>query len=92
MDARRARGQEENKGLRFPLAHDIFSGRPSTRDWSIGSFLLPDKQQKALFNKIDDVRYDVRKAKGLIGAGVFALAGALAFVGISSVYRTRKGK
>lgn len=58
----------------------------------IGSLLLPNKQQKALFNKIDDVRYDVRKAKSVIGAGVFALSGALTFLGIAKIYKANKGR
>lgn len=79
------------------MAYDIFSGERVSRDWSlgeatVGSLLMPEKQQKAFFWKIDDVRYDLRSARGVIGAGLFALAGALAFVGISSVYRTGKGK
>jgi len=55
----------------------------------VGSLLLPVKEQKALHNKIDDVRYDIRGAKSVIGAGFFALSGALAMLGIASIYRTR---
>jgi hypothetical protein len=49
---------------------------------------MPAKQQKALFAKIDDVRYDVRRAKSLISASVFALSGALSLIALASIYRT----
>lgn len=54
---------------------------------AVGSVLLPDKQEERLRNKIDDVRYDIRNAKNVIGAGVFALAGAFAFLGFAKVYK-----
>lgn len=55
----------------------------------VGSILLPVKEQKAIHSKIDDVRYDIRGAKSVIGAGLFTLSGALALLGIASIYRTR---
>jgi hypothetical protein len=54
----------------------------------VGNILFPKK----LADKIDDVRYDVRRMGGLVGAGVFALAGAFAFLGFAEVYRTSKGR
>lgn len=54
----------------------------------IGSLLLPTKQQKEFFAKIDDVRYDVRRAKTLIGGAVFALSGALGLLALASIFRT----
>ena len=69
------------------MAYDLIRGKV-TRDWSIGSLLLPAKQQKALFAKIDDVRYDVRRAKTLISGAVFALSGALGLLALASIFRT----
>ena len=69
------------------MAYDLIHGKTS-RDWSIGSLLLPAKQQKALFAKIDDVRYDVRRAKTLISGAVFALSGALGLLALASIFRT----
>ena len=54
------------------MAYDLIRGKV-TRDWSIGSLLLPAKQQKALFAKIDDV---------------FALSGALGLLALASIFRT----
>ncbi len=59
---------------------------------AVGSVLLPNKQEERLRNKIDDVRYDIRSAKGVIGAGVFALAGALAFLGFAKVYKAAEAR
>lgn len=74
------------------MAYDLLSGKSAKRDWSCGSIVLPDKERKELLNKIDDVRYDVRAAKNTIGAGVFALSGALAFLAFAGVYKASKGK
>jgi len=43
------------------MAHDLFFGQ-TKRDWSCGSILLPVKQQRVLLAKVDDVRYDIRRA------------------------------
>ncbi len=59
---------------------------------SSGSVLFSAKEQAKLMNKMDDVRYDMRSTRNIIGASVFALAGGLAFVGIASVFRTSKGR
>jgi hypothetical protein len=71
------------------VAHDLLLGR-SRRDWSIGSFLLPSKQQRAIFDKIDEVRYDVRTAANNAKLGMLALTAAVGFVGAVSLYRTVK--
>ena len=71
------------------MAYDLLFGR-TKRDWSCGSMLIPAKQQKALFQKIDDVRYDLRKTRSILGSSIFALSGALAFLAIASVYRTSR--
>lgn len=71
------------------MAYDIFKGQ-TKRDWSCGSMLLPAAQQKALFNKIDDVRYDVRRSSNLIKIGMLSLSAAIALVAVSNIYRTSK--
>ena len=58
----------------------------------IGSLLFTDSDQAKLYNKIDDVRYDVRRASSLVAAGVGALAGAVAMLGISQIWRAAQGK
>ena len=69
------------------MAYDIFKGQTS-RDWSCGSMLLPEKQQKALFNKIDDVRYDVRRSSNLLKIGMLSLSAAIGLVAVSNLYKT----
>ena len=69
------------------MAHDLFLGQ-TKRDWSCGSILLPVKQQKVLLAKVDDVRYDIRRAGAKISVGVLALAASLGFLGLASIYRT----
>ena len=69
------------------MAHDLMLGK-TNRDWSCGSIVLPAKQQKAIFNKLDDVRYDVRRAGVKISMATFALAAALGFLGLASIYKT----
>jgi hypothetical protein len=59
---------------------------------SSGSLLLPTKQQREFFAKIDDVRYDVRRAKTLVSGAVFALSGALALLAISQIFRAASQK
>lgn len=50
--------------------------------------LLPEKQQKALFNKIDDVRYDVRRSSNLLKIGMLSLSAAIGLVAVSNLYKT----
>ena len=69
------------------MAHDLMFGK-TRRDWSCGSIVLPAKQQRAIFNKIDDVRYDLRRAGRAAGAGLIGLAAALGLVAVSGIYRT----
>lgn len=72
------------------MAYDLVLGK-TTRDWSCGSLLLPAKQQAALINKIDDVRYDIRKMGNVAKIGLLSLSGALGLLAVSSIYRTSKG-
>lgn len=69
------------------MAYDIFKGQ-TTRDWSCGSLLLPAKQQAALFNKIDDVRFDLRRSTNIVKIGLLSLSAAIALVAVSGVVRT----
>jgi hypothetical protein len=56
----------------------------------IGSLLIPSKQQKAFMAKIDDVRYDVRRAGAKIGGATLILSAALGLLGVASLYKTFK--
>jgi hypothetical protein len=55
-----------------------------------GSLLIPDKQQAAFFRKIDDIRYDVRRAGVKAGIGLLVLSAALGLIGISGIYKATK--
>lgn len=57
----------------------------------IGSLLLPAKEQARLMAKLDDLRYDIRGTRDLVGAGMFALAGGVALLGFAKIYKTAKG-
>ena len=54
----------------------------------MGSWLLPEKQQKAILNKIDDVRYDLRAVGRHVGIGAGLLAASLGLMGLASIFRT----
>ena len=69
------------------MAHDLIFGR-TKRDWSCGSLLLPEKQQKVFLNKIDDVRYDIRNAGNAAKIGMLTLSAAIALVAVSSMFKT----
>ncbi len=71
------------------MAHDIIYGK-TTRDWSCGSLILPAKQQRALMDKVDDVRYDVRRAGGRAQMGLLALSAAVGLLAVSGIYKTTK--
>lgn len=67
------------------------TGRSRHPDAS-GSLLLPAKQQKAVFNKIDNVRYDLRRAGSHVRTGTLILSASLGLLALASVYRTASGK
>jgi hypothetical protein len=80
------------------MAHDILGGE-NTKNFArqsslggspsdVGSLLIPAKQERALLQKIDDVRYDVRTVGGKVSGSVLALAAALGLLGVASIYRT----
>ena len=69
----------------------------SGRNWgratsTSGSILLPAKQQRAVFNKIDDVRYDLRRAGSHVRTGTLVLSASLGLLALASVYRTASGR
>jgi hypothetical protein len=57
-----------------------------------GSILIPSKQQREFFAKIDDVRYDLRQTGRNVGTTVLVLSAALGAVAVASVYRTSSGR
>jgi hypothetical protein len=59
---------------------------------SSGSILLPASQQKAIFAKVDDVRYDLRQVGRNAGTAMLILSAALGAVAVASVYRTSSGR
>ncbi len=59
---------------------------------SSGSLLFPEKQQKEIFRKLDDVRYDVRSVGSNIRTATLVLSAALGALAVASVYRTSSGK
>lgn len=72
------------------MARDILLG-DSKRSWArddLGSVVWPVKEQRVLFAKLDDLRYDLRGMRTVVGGALFALSGALAFLGIASVFKT----
>jgi len=69
------------------MAYDIVFGK-TKRDWSCGSLLIPAKQEKALLNKIDDVRYDIRKIGNVAKIGLLTLSAAIGLVAVSSIFQT----
>lgn len=71
------------------MAHDIIFGQ-TQRDWSCGSLILPKKQERALLNKVDDVRYDVRRASGRFQTGLTLLSAAVGLYAVSEIYRTAR--
>ena len=72
------------------MAHDLLLGK-TRRDWSCGSIVLPKTQEKRLLDKVDDVRYDVRRAGSRAAIGLLTLSAALGLVAVSGIYRTKRG-
>lgn len=69
------------------MAYDIVFGK-TKRDWSCGSLLIPARQEKAILNKIDDVRYDIRKIGNVAKIGLLTLSAAIGLVAVSSIFQT----
>lgn len=71
------------------MAIDLILGK-TKHDWSCGSMLLPDKQQRQIFDKIDDVRYDVRRAGTKMAVALGCLSAAVGLVGVAGIYLAEK--
>jgi hypothetical protein len=69
------------------MAYDLLYGK-TKRDWSCGSLLIPARQEKVFLNKIDDVRYDVRKIGNVAKIGLLTLSAAIGLVAVSSIFQT----
>ncbi len=65
------------------MARDLAYGR-TKRDWSCGSIVLPAKQQRQIFDKLDDVRFDVRRAGNRALTGMLVLSASLGVLAISN--------
>jgi hypothetical protein len=70
------------------MAYDIGTGKVTNRNFAMGGLLIPAKQEKALFAKLDDVRFDVRNIGSKVSGGLIALSAALGMLGLASIYRT----
>ena len=51
---------------------------------------LPARQEKVLLDKVDDVRYDVRRAGERARTGLLVLSAAVGLVALSGIYRTSR--
>lgn len=71
------------------MARDLIFGRTS-RDWGIGSIVLPASQERRLLDKVDDVRYDARKTTRVLGIGLGFLSASIALVGLAGIYHSAK--
>ena len=74
------------------MAYDIGSRKQTNKNFAMSGLLIPTKQEKALFSKLDDVRFDVRNIGSKIGGAMLALAAAVGVVVLASVYRTASSK
>lgn len=71
------------------MARDLLLGK-TRRDWTIGSLILPAKQERRLLDKVDDVRYDARQAAWRMQAGLLALSASVGLVAVASILRERR--
>ncbi len=75
------------------MAQDIIFGRTKAnwaRSSSMGSMIFSTREQARLLNKVDDVRYDARKASGRIAIALGCLAASISMFSIASIYRTAR--
>jgi hypothetical protein len=70
------------------MAYDIGTRKMTRKNFAMSGLLIPAKQEKALFAKIDDVRFDVRNVGSKVSGGLLALSAALGMLGLASIYRT----
>ena len=81
------REEAERKTLAY-LRANLTGIKSSAGGSRMGSWLLPEKQQKALLNKIDDVRFDLRAVGRHMGIAGGMIAASLGLLGLASIYRT----
>lgn len=77
------------------MAYDVVRRREVAGSWCCGlgddvGLDVKLKDKAALFDKVDDLRYDVRKAGAKAGAAVAALAGAVALVGLTGLWNVTR--
>lgn len=72
------------------MAKDLVLGK-TKRDWSCGSIVLPEKQERRLLDKVDDLRFDVRRVGRGVAVGMLCLSGAVGLAALAGVYRTSRG-
>ena len=77
--------------IRLELSGEPISALANGIGAEVGSILLPKKEQSKIFDKIDDLRYDIRGTRDVIGAGLFALAGAGAILAFGKIYKAARG-
>lgn len=65
------------------MARDLLLGK-TRRDFSIGSIVLPAAQERRLLDKVDDVRYDVRRAGRVASIGLLSLSAAIGLLAASA--------
>jgi len=82
------RDAAERKTLAWLRSQSIGIQSKVTGEPVLGSWLMSEKEQQRILNKIDDVRYDMRLVSRRVGIGMGCLAGALAVLGAASIYRT----
>jgi len=78
------------------MAQDIIFGR-TRANWSrssslsgMGSVILSTKEQARMLDKVDDVRYDVRKASGRVAIALGCLAASVGMFSVASIFRTSR--
>jgi hypothetical protein len=69
------------------MALDLIYGK-TKRSWGIGSIVLPSSQERRLLAKVDDVRYDVRRAGRVAQVGLLCLSAAVGLAALAGIYRT----
>ena len=73
------------------MAYDILRGTKDSKDWSCG-IDIKVKEMPSIMNKIDDVRYDIRRVGASLSSGVFALAGAFAALAFAKIYKSTRDR
>ena len=85
-----SRADAEAKTLVFLRRNNVglMAGSATLGSLTLGSWILNEKDQKRILEKVDDVRYDLRLASRRVGIAGGLLAGALGLLGVASIYKT----